>query len=46
MIYLYFPLKIDTLKERIDISDEEYERWIDFYNKNRDNKYFRLVEVI
>lgn len=46
MVYFYFPLKVDTLRERIDISDEEYERWVDFYNENRENKYFRLVEVI
>ena len=46
MVYLYFPLNIAKLRERIDISDEEYERWIDFYNENRDNKFFKLIEVI
>lgn len=46
MIYLYFPLRIDTLRERIDISDEEYERWTDFYNENRENNFFRLIEAI
>jgi hypothetical protein len=46
IVYFYFPLSINKLRERIDISEEEYEKWIDFYNENRNSKYFHLVEVI